>query len=153
MNFLNVNIHPRNSFKSFLCRGPLLIFNSLNTNLCIAISIYSSFVRHKMNNQTKILTLHPQGKKGVNISSKKYFRLKNYILEALEKKEIMTYEELFDNSIKGLQPTFEGKVGWYLVSVKLDLEAHGEIERIPKSSPHQLQLTKAYYYIVIDTFC
>lgn len=90
----------------------------------------------------KILTLHPQGKNGVNISAEKYFRIKKYILDNLEKKGVLTFEELFDGSINDLQATFDGKVGWYLVTVKLDLEARGIIERIPKTSPHQLQLTK-----------
>ena len=105
--------------------------------------MYSCFPLTLSNkNRRKKLTFLNCSTKGVNISAEKYFTLKKYILESLEKNGIMTFEELFDNSIKDLQPTFEGKVGWYLVSVKLDLEAREIIERIPKTSPHQLKLTK-----------
>lgn len=88
----------------------------------------------------KILTLHPQGKSGVNISLEKYSTIKDYILEALKKYSNITYQDLNQLAIKDLQDTFDGKVTWYLVSVKLDLEARGIIERIPKTSPHQLRL-------------
>lgn len=88
----------------------------------------------------KILTLHPQGKSGVNISLEKYSIIKDYILEALKKYSNITYQDLNQLAIKDLQDTFDGKVAWYLVSVKLDLEARGIIERIPKTSPHQLRL-------------
>jgi len=90
----------------------------------------------------KILTLHPQGKKGVNIDLGKYNCLKDFILETLVKKSEITFTELFNLSIEVLQPTFEGKVGWYLVSVKLDLEARGIIKRIPKTSPHVVRIKK-----------
>ncbi len=30
-------------------------------------------------------------------------------------------------------------VGWYTTTVKLDLEARGEIERVPRSSPQRLR--------------
>jgi len=43
-------------------------------------------------------------------------------------------------AIRDLSEEFDGKVVWYIVSVKLDLEARGIIERIPKTSPHQIRL-------------
>lgn len=89
----------------------------------------------------KILTLHPEGKKGVNISKEKYDLIKGYIIESLHKNSIMTYQELNKKAIKDLTPTFDGKVGWYLVTVKLDLEARGVIKRVPKTSPHKIELT------------
>ncbi len=36
---------------------------------------------------------------------------------------------------------FEGSVGWYATTVKLDLEARGLIERMPGESPQVLRLT------------
>ena len=39
-----------------------------------------------------------------------------------------------------LSKTFNGKVGWYVVTLKLDLEARGIIERIPKTSPHKVRM-------------
>ena len=90
----------------------------------------------------KILTLHPQGKKGVNISRKKYDTIKNYLLQKIEKHGEITYSELNDMAVKDLSKTFEGSVPWYVVSVKLDLEARNIIERIPKTSPHQVRMKK-----------
>jgi len=90
--------------------------------------------------EEKILTLHPQGKKGVNISLKKYNVVKDSILHFIKKEENISFGDLSDLVIEKLQPTFDGKVIWYLVSVKLDLEARNIIERIPKTSPHRLRM-------------
>lgn len=92
--------------------------------------------------EERIQTLHPQGKKGVNILKHKYDRIKNYILDTIKKEKVITYSELSDRAIDDLSPTFDGKVVWYVVSVKLDLEARKIIERIPKTSPHQLRMCK-----------
>ncbi len=88
----------------------------------------------------KILTLHPQGKKGSNISRTKYETVKNFILKTIEKQKEISYESLSDLAIEKLQKNFDGKVIWYVVTVKLDLEARGIIERIPNTSPHRLSI-------------
>jgi len=90
--------------------------------------------------EEKILTLHPQGKKGVNISLAKYNVVKEAILHFIKKEKEISFGDLSDLVIEKLQPTFDGKVIWYVVSVKLDLEARGIIERIPKTSPHRLRM-------------
>lgn len=90
----------------------------------------------------RILTLHPQGKKGVNILKRRYDAIKDYILETLRKEGQITYQELDKRAVKDLKKTFDGKIGWYVVSVKLDLEARNVIERIPKTSPHKIQVKK-----------
>ncbi len=90
--------------------------------------------------EEKILTLHPQNKKGVNISLAKYELIKTFILETLRERKEITFEELNRLAVLTLGPNFQGKVSWYLVSVKLDLEARGAIERIPKTSPHRLRM-------------
>ncbi len=88
------------------------------------------------------MTVHPQGKKGVNILKSKYDQIAQFILDTIEKEGAITYQEVSDRAETQLGPTFDGKVVWYVVSVKLDLEARGIIERIPKTSPHQLRLIK-----------
>jgi len=95
-----------------------------------------------MKSEERILTLHPQGKKGVNISLQKYTIIKKYIIETLQSQGQISYQEINKQAIIDLSPTFDGKVGWYLVSVKLDLEARGIIKRIlkTKSSPHEIIL-------------
>jgi len=92
--------------------------------------------------EEKILTLHPAGKKGTNISLAKYNLIKDAMLDILHKESAITYQDLSDQLEKKLQPTFEGRVVWYVVTVKLDLEARGIIERIPKTSPHQVRMKK-----------
>ncbi|MBM3299725.1 MAG: hypothetical protein FJY85_07205 [Deltaproteobacteria bacterium] len=77
----------------------------------------------------KILTLHPQGKKGVNISRAKYEIVKAVILECLLAKTL-THLELTECVSTKLKKGFEGSVPWYTESVKLDLEARKIIERV-----------------------
>lgn len=78
--------------------------------------------------EEKILTKHPQGKTGRNISRKTYDIVKTALLAALGKKEL-THTELFEQLNKKLKGKFEGNVGWYGETVKLDLEARKIIER------------------------
>ncbi|GAB1857697.1 hypothetical protein MHTCC0001_25340 [Flavobacteriaceae bacterium MHTCC 0001] len=95
-----------------------------------------------MNKEEKIMTLHPQGKAGVNILKRRYDVIKNFILDTVTSHGEITYEKVNDMAIEQLSNTFDGKVPWYVVTVKLDLEARGVIERIPKTSPHKIRLTK-----------
>ena len=88
----------------------------------------------------KILTLHPQGKKGVNILKRRYDQISKFILSTLKRKEEITFQELTDLAVKELSDNFDGKIVWYMVTVKLDLEAREIIERIPKTSPHKLRI-------------
>jgi hypothetical protein len=93
-------------------------------------------------NETKIMTLHPSGKQGVNILLRRYEVIKDFILSKLKKHSEMSFDELTDLAVKELSATFDGKVVWYMVTVKLDLETRKMIERVPKTSPHKLKLTK-----------
>jgi len=90
--------------------------------------------------EEKILTLHPQGKKGVNILKRRYDTICDFIIKIIKKKKEITFEELTDLAENQLSDSFDGKVIWYMVTVKLDLEARKIIERIPKTSPHKLRL-------------
>lgn len=92
--------------------------------------------------EDRILTLHPDGKKGVNILVPKYTLIKTFILKTLEERKEISYKELNELAKTSLKACFDGSVPWYLVSVKLDLEARGIIERIPGTSPHLLRLCK-----------
>jgi hypothetical protein len=92
--------------------------------------------------EEKFLTLHPQGKKGVNILKRRYDLIRDFILETIKKKKEITFEELTELAEDKLANKFDGKIMWYIVTVKLDLEARKIIERIPKTSPHKLRLIK-----------
>ncbi|MEM9984273.1 MAG: hypothetical protein AAF804_04195 [Bacteroidota bacterium] len=95
-----------------------------------------------MNSEDKILTRHPQGKSGVNILRRRYEQVRTFILDTLDQEGEMTYQALNDRAVEELQDSFDGKVPWYLVTVKLDLEARGEIERVPKTSPHRVRVVE-----------
>lgn len=84
--------------------------------------------------EEKILTKHPLGKRGVNISKEKYETLKKAILAALQKKEL-THTELFTQLNKGLKGKFTGNISWYGETVKLDLEARKIIQRNTEKPP------------------
>lgn len=76
----------------------------------------------------KILTKHPQGKKGLNIAKEKYNLTKKAILECL-KNNNLTHAELTKCVGKKLK-NFKGSIHWYVEIVKLDLEARKIIKRI-----------------------
>lgn len=89
--------------------------------------------------EEKILTKHPQGKTGRNISKKSYDTLKRAILTALGKNEL-THTELFEQLNITLKGKFDGNIGWYGETVKLDLEARKIIERTD-SKPQRYRLS------------
>lgn len=88
--------------------------------------------------EERILTKHPQGKSGKNITKKNYETLKKAILSALRNREL-THTELFDQLEKNLRGRFSGNISWYGETVKLDLEAREIIERTD-SKPQRLRL-------------
>ena len=93
--------------------------------------------------EEKILTLHPEGKKGVNILKRRYDIIKDFIINTIKEHGEITFEEVGDKAVAELSDSFDGKVLWYVVTVKLDLEARDVIERIPKTSPHQLRMKQS----------
>jgi len=84
--------------------------------------------------EEKILTLHPLGKNGKNISRQKYETLKQAILRELHNTEL-THTELFDQLKQSLEGKFSGNISWYAETVKLDLEARNIIERTSAKPP------------------
>ena len=88
--------------------------------------------------EEKILTKHPLGKTGKNISLQNYEKLKKAIVSSLQGKEL-THTELFDQLKKKLENKFEGNISWYGETVKLDLEARKIIERT-SSKPQKYRL-------------
>ena len=88
--------------------------------------------------EEKILTKHPQGKSGKNISRQTYDLFKDTILSILKNKEL-THMELFNQFNKKLKGKFSGNISWYGETVKLDLEARKLIERTD-SKPQKYRL-------------
>ena len=93
-----------------------------------------------MMSERRILTRHPHGKSGKNITKQNYETLKKAILSTLRKKEL-THTELFDELEKRLRRSFSGNISWYGETVKLDLEARKIIERTG-SRPEKLRLNR-----------
>lgn len=89
----------------------------------------------------KILTMHPAGKHGVHILKRRYEKVKNAIIDCLRQQGEITFDMLSDQVADDLNRAgFDGKPLWYIVTVKLDLEARKIIERIPGISPQKLRL-------------
>ena len=88
----------------------------------------------------KIMTLHPAGKQGVNIDKGKYDMVREAIEATLKAQPGITFSELTEGVGRQLGDVFDGSVSWYVVSVKLDLEARGVLERVDGRSPQRLRL-------------
>jgi hypothetical protein len=86
------------------------------------------------------MTLHPEGKEGVNIEKQKYDLIKNAILASVKQQGDILFKDLSAAVEANLPGTFDGSIGWYTTTVKLDLEARGVIERVPKQSPQKIRL-------------
>jgi hypothetical protein len=91
-----------------------------------------------MGNEEKILTKHPLGKTGRNISKQRYDVLKQAIEGVLRIKDL-THTELMDQLTRKLKGKFSGNISWYAETVKLDLEARRIIERT-SSKPQRYRL-------------
>jgi hypothetical protein len=96
----------------------------------------------KSSNEEKITTLNLNGKKGVTIQKAKYDIIKATIVSIIKEKGTITLNELYESTEKAIGTTFEGKIGWYVMAVKLDLEARGTLYKVPNQSPQQLRLVK-----------
>ncbi|MHA1992446.1 MAG: DUF6958 family protein [Candidatus Hodarchaeales archaeon] len=90
----------------------------------------------------KILTIHPEGKKGVNIELRKYNNIKDAILKILGIHKEITLKRLLEEVQNEFINLFEGSITWYVLTVKLDLEARNIIKRISNKSPQKLSLVK-----------
>ncbi|HMY36184.1 MAG TPA: hypothetical protein PKV06_06580 [bacterium] len=94
-----------------------------------------------MKKVSTILTRHPQGKQGVRIAKSKYDVIRGFIVLTLKERGPMPFEELTDHAVRTLSSDFEGSVVWYIVTVKLDLEARKLIIRLPRKSPQWISLS------------
>ena len=93
--------------------------------------------------EEKILTLHPEGKQGANISRDKYDTVKSTIIEVLKEKDALSFYPLIRAVTQRLEGKFEGSIGWYTTTVKLDLEARNIMICDRNSSPQIIRLSRA----------
>ena len=89
-----------------------------------------------------VKTLHPEKKQGVKISREKYEVIRKAIMSELRTNKEMTFMKLSRAVEKEVRGKFDGSVMWYVTTVKLDLEARGEVKRVPNSRPQLVRLAK-----------
>lgn len=92
--------------------------------------------------ETKILTKHPAGKKGVNISKPKYDAMRKALLAAIPaSEEGVPFKGLAAEIAPCLGSAFtpDDSVMWYVVAVKQDLEARGELEVVARARPQHVR--------------
>jgi len=77
----------------------------------------------------RIMTLHPDGKSGVNIDRVRYETIRAAILAAVGEAGEIGFTELIADVQHRLAGRFGGSVPWYVTTVKLDLEARGLLAR------------------------
>ena len=90
----------------------------------------------------KILTRHPEGKQGVNIDREKYDAMKAAILRCMRGRGEAPLRAVREDVENELQDRFERSVSWYFTTVKLDLEARGILERVPRKRPQRIKLSE-----------
>ena len=93
------------------------------------------------------MTLHPEGKHGVNILQAKYDAIRNAILSVIKDDANGIALSCLAKSIAPrlpaeLFPKDKG-ITWYVMAVKLDLEARGVIERTPGVKPQRLRRARS----------
>jgi hypothetical protein len=98
--------------------------------------------------ETKIQLLNPvAGKSMPRITQEKYDLVRDAILQAVASTpDGILFGDLpaqVSQLLSRQERESLGSVSWYTISVKLDLEARGLIERLPGARPQRLRLTKS----------
>jgi len=89
----------------------------------------------------RITTLNPDPqKRGVSIDRAKYEQVRRAIIDIVYEQDGITFSELVKATEVYLQGKFEGSITWYVTTVKLDLEARGDLKRIVGTRPQRLTL-------------
>jgi hypothetical protein len=97
----------------------------------------------RMATEEFFLTLRPEPKKpGARVEKTKYDVIRNAILENLRAHGAMSFTRLGNLLEEQLMKSFDGSVMWYYTTVKLDMEARGEIRYTPNSEPQMLELAQ-----------
>ena len=96
-----------------------------------------------MSADDKFQMIHPDGKPAPRIDKAKYEMVREALLKIIpQNEEGVPFTTLADRVAESLtreQLSKLGSIGWYTTGVKLDLEARGEIERVPGSKPQRLR--------------
>jgi hypothetical protein len=74
------------------------------------------------------------------IDPAKYQAVHEAITQNLRRHGSMTFTQLGALVEEQLQSAFTGSVTWYYTTVKLEMEARGEIRRVPNSRPQVVEI-------------
>lgn len=77
-----------------------------------------------------VITYRPDGKKGVIITKAHYEMLSTFILATLDEQAELTLHDLLDKANMELADSIDSDVAWFLLQVKLDLEARDYIRTV-----------------------
>ena len=103
---------------------------------CLAIFDTPSTLTSLMSES--ILAQHPDpGKQGVNINRKKYDVIYDAINTYLHETGTASLKEITHAVKESVGNSFDGSVGWYVTTVKLDMESRGALICDRSKSPHQ----------------
>lgn len=92
-----------------------------------------------MSAEEKILTLHPEGKKGKNIPLSKYTTTRECLLGIFTDYPEISHKDLTRLSNERLCGKLDGNISWHMETVLLDLMAKGIIRKI-NDKPVRLQV-------------
>ena len=74
------------------------------------------------------------------IDPAKYQAVHEAITQNLRRHGSLTFTQLGALVEEQLQAAFTGSVTWYYTTVKLDMEARGELRRVPNSRPQVIEI-------------
>jgi hypothetical protein len=95
--------------------------------------------------QDRIQLTHPDPtKQHPKIERVKYDAFHEALLEVIPANEEGIPFGSLNDAVLEVNPSLQemGSVGWYVTTVKLHMEAIGEIERVPQSSPQRVRRVK-----------
>jgi hypothetical protein len=91
----------------------------------------------------KFQLLHPEGKQAPRIAKAKYDLMRATLLQLIpadaEGVPLANLSDRVAEVLTTAQLADLGKIGWYTMGVKLDMETRGEIERVPNVTPQRLR--------------
>ena len=81
-----------------------------------------------------IITFRPGGKKGTTMLKSHYDQMTSYILSLLDNDDQVTLNSLVEKAQTDISDSIDSDIAWYILQVKLDLEARDLIRVVP--APH-----------------
>ena len=82
-----------------------------------------------MAEEERILTLHPDGKKGKNILRSKYEIMRECLMGIFADFPELSHKDLTRITNERMEGKLEGGISWFMETVLLDLMARGEIQK------------------------